>query len=144
MKACGTSTSTCMSNEAEQSIHHHHDITFGQLRFLVCVTWRCSYCYSDTQGGCWRSLDKGVDAHHWVKCYHLCSWVWKTRSNGEVYIWTEPSLSHCHKEFQYKCDDKWPKYKSLSLCLHRVTAAESNGELHSSWIGSEKHDQNKR
>ena len=55
-----------------------------------------------------------------------------------------PHLVIATKEFQYKCDDKCPKYKSLSLCLHRVTAAESNGELHSSWIGSEKHDQNKR
>ena len=31
--------------------------------------------------------------------------------------------------YEYKCDGKCPRYKSLAMCSHTVAAAQSNGEL---------------
>ncbi len=40
-----------------------------------------------------------------------------------------PHLVTCVGGGEYKCDEKCPQYKSLSLCSHAVAAAESNQEL---------------
>ena len=39
-----------------------------------------------------------------------------------------PHLVRAH-EHKYKCDDRCPHFKSISLCSHVVAAAESNGDL---------------
>lgn len=38
---------------------------------------------------------------------------------------------------QYKCDDKCPHYKSVSICSHTIAAAEANGDLQNflEWFG---------
>lgn len=39
-----------------------------------------------------------------------------------------PHLVICAGGGEYKCDDKCPQYKSVSICSHTVAAAESNKE----------------
>ena len=53
-----------------------------------------------------------------------------------------PHLVTVTKDFQYKCDDRCPQHRSLSICSHTVAAAESNGELRNSLSGTAKMEEN--